>query len=196
MLTVGLTGGIGSGKSEVSRRFEALGICVADADIAARTVVEPGQPALADIAQHFGSDILTPSGSLNRALLRQRVFAQANDKAWLESLLHPLIATEIQQQLSCAKGPYRILSSPLLLETQQWRKVDRVLVVDTPEATQIARSCSRDNNSPAQIQAIIDAQIPRAERLKRADDIIHNDAGLADLHAQVEQLHRQYLRLV
>lgn len=194
MLTVGLTGGIGSGKSEVSRRFEALGITVADADIAARVVVEPGQPALKSISEKFGSSILSDDGSLNRALLRQKIFSQADDKAWLEALLHPLIAAEIQRQLDCATGPYRILSSPLLLETEQWRGVDRILVVDVDEETQVRRSCSRDSNSETQIRAIMAAQITRDDRLKPADDIIDNNGPIAALQQQIDRLHQQYLK--
>lgn len=194
MITIGLTGGIGSGKSEVTRRFEALGITVADADMAARVVVEPGQPALTSISEYFGSNILAQDGSLNRALLRQKIFARATDKAWLESLLHPLIATEIKQQLSGAKGPYRILSSPLLLETEQWRNVDRILVVDVGEETQVKRSCHRDNNSEAQIRAIMATQISRDDRLKRADDIIDNNGPITALQQQVDRLHQQYLQ--
>lgn len=194
MLTIGLTGGIGSGKSEVSRRFEALGITIADADIAARVVVEPGQPALGEISQYFGDNILTAQGSLNRALLRQKIFTQSDDKAWLESLLHPLIAAEIQRQLDCAKGPYRILSSPLLLETEQWRNVDRILVVDIDEETQVKRSCSRDSNSEAQIRAIMATQITRDKRVERADDIIDNNGPIAALQKQIDRLHQQYLK--
>lgn len=193
-MIIGLTGGIGSGKSEVSRRFEALGITVADADIAARVVVEPGQPALQSISEQFGSNILTGDGSLNRALLRQKIFSQADDKAWLEALLHPLIAAEIQRQLNCATGPYRILSSPLLLETEQWRGVDRILVVDVDEETQVRRSCSRDSNSEAQIRAIMAAQITRDERLKRTDDIIDNNGPITALQQQIDRLHQQYLK--
>lgn len=193
MLTIGLTGGIGSGKSEVSRRFEALGIVVADADLAARVVVDRGQPALAAISKHFGNDILAPDGSLNRALLRQKIFANADDKAWLESLLHPLIASEIQRQLDAAQSPYSILSSPLLLETEQWRNVDRILVVDTREEVQITRSCRRDSNSETQIRSIMASQIARDERLKRAHDIIDNNGSISVLQEQVERLHRQYL---
>lgn len=193
MLTIGLTGGIGSGKSEVSRRFEALGIVVADADLAARVVVDRDQPALAAISKYFGNDILAPDGSLNRALLRKKIFANADDKAWLESLLHPLIASEIQRQLDAAQSPYSILSSPLLLETKQWRNVDRILVVDTREEVQITRSCRRDSNSEAQIRSIMASQIARDERLKRAHDIIDNNGSISALQEQVERLHQQYL---
>ncbi len=193
MFTVGLTGGIGSGKSEVSRRFEALGITVADADLIARSVVEPNQPALDKISQHFGEDILLPNGGLDRAKLRQIIFGDSRQKLWLEQLLHPLIAAEIDDQLNNAASPYSILSSPLLLESQQWQRVDRVLVVDTPVATQVKRSCARDSNSEAQIHAIINSQIKRQDRLQRADDIVDNHGNIDALQPQVELLHRQYL---
>lgn len=192
-MIIGLTGGIGSGKSEVSRHFEALGIVIADADLAARVVVERGQPALAAISKHFGNDILAPDGSLNRALLRQKIFANADDKTWLESLLHPLIANEIQRQLDAAQSPYSILSSPLLLETEQWRNVDRILVVDAREKVQITRSCRRDSNSEAQIRSIMASQISRDERLKRAHDVIDNNGSISALQEQVKRLHQQYL---
>ena len=193
MFTVGLTGGIGSGKSEVSRRFEALGITVADADLVARAVVEPGHPALNTISQHFGEVILLPNGGLNRAKLRQIIFGDSSQKTWLEQLLHPLIAAEIDYQMNNAASPYSILSSPLLLESQQWQRVDRILVVDTPVTTQVERSCARDGNSEAQIRAIINSQIKRQDRLQRADDIVDNHGNIDALQPQVELLHRQYL---
>ena len=193
MLTVGLTGGIGSGKSEVSRRFEALGITVADADLVARKVVEPGKPALDKISQHFGETILLPNGGLDRANLRQVIFGDNRQKTWLEQLLHPLIAAEIDYQLNNTASPYSILSSPLLLESQQWQRVDRILVVDTPVAKQVERSCARDSNSEAQIHAIINSQIKRQDRLQRADDIVDNHGNIDALQPQVELLHRQYL---
>ena len=193
MFTVGLTGGIGSGKSEVSRRFEALGITVADADLIARSVVKPGQPALDKISQHFGGVILLPNGGLDRAKLRQIIFGDSRQKLWLEQLLHPLIAAEIDDQLNNAASPYSILSSPLLLESQQWQRVARILVVDTPVATQVKRSCARDSNNEAQIHAIINSQIKRQDRLQRADDVVDNHGNIDALQPQVELLHRQYL---
>ena len=196
MLIIGLTGGIGSGKSEVSRRFEALGIAVADADIAARTVVTAGQPALEKIIQHFGPDIVNQYGDLERAKLRAIIFQHPDEKHWLESLLHPLIATELERLLKQANkqanSQYCILTSPLLLETEQWQKVDRILVIDVTEATQIQRSCNRDNTTEAQIRAIIAAQMPRSERLARADDVIDNNGALDALQAQIETLDRLY----
>ncbi|MGM8228744.1 dephospho-CoA kinase [Cellvibrio sp. ARAG 10.3] len=194
-LIVGLTGGIGSGKSEVSRRFQALGIVVVDADEVARLVVEPGQAALADIAARFGSDIVSADGHLNRALLRKIIFSQPEEKRWLEGLLHPLINQEIRRQLADADSPYVILSSPLLLETRQHELVNRVLVIDASEALQIARASSRDGNSSEQIKTIMATQLDREARISRADDIIHNHGDLVELDAQVKTLHQRYMAL-
>lgn len=190
---VGLTGGIGSGKSAVARCFEQLGIVVVDADIAARKVVEPGTPALAAITEHFGADMLLSDGQLDRAALRQRIFSDGAAKTWLEQLLHPLISTWIWQQLEAASSPYAVLESPLLLETTQHQRVNRVLVVDVPEAVQIARATARDSNSEDQIRAIMANQMPRAERLARADDVIDNSGSLEQLQQQVAILHRKYV---
>ncbi|HSG87757.1 MAG TPA: dephospho-CoA kinase [Pseudomonadales bacterium] len=195
MFVVGITGGIGSGKSAVSDRFAALGITVVDADLASRVVVEPGRPALASIAEHFGSELIAADGSLDRAALRARVFADPDERRWLESLLHPLIAEEIRRALAAASSPYAILVSPLLIEAGQTAYVDRVLVVDVPEALQLSRTMARDANSEAQVKAIIAAQTDRDSRLARADDVIVNDAGLAELDARVAALHARYLEL-
>lgn len=194
-LIIGLTGGIGSGKSAASRHFEALGVPVVDADLVARDVVEPGTPALAAIAEHFGPGVLTAEGALDRATLRRLVFADTDQRRWLEALLHPLIRQRIQELLAAAQGPYRILVSPLLLETNQHQLVDRVLLIDVPEAVQIERTMARDGNSREQVEAILKAQSSRAFKRERADDIIVNDRDLDHLHQQVEQLHRYYLQL-
>ena len=195
MFVVGITGGIGSGKSAVSNRFEALGIRVVDADLASRWVVEPGRPALARIAEHFGDDVLATDGSLDRAVLRRLVFADPEERRWLEALLHPLIAEEIRTALTAAESPYAILVSPLLIESGQTEFVDRVLVVDVPETVQIERTMARDDNDEAQVRSIITAQIDRPSRLARADDVIDNDGGLDALDAQVAELHHRYLEL-
>lgn len=195
MFVVGLTGGIGSGKSEVSRRFEALGICVVDADIIARELVAPHSPALQTIKHHFGETIIDAQGALDRAQLRAIIFAQPEQKIWLENLLHPLVREQTMQQLQAAESPYAILSSPLLLETTQWQLADRILVIDTSEDLQLARASARDSNNSAQIQAIMKTQLPRAERCARADDIIANHGNLAELDQQVAQLHATYLSL-
>lgn len=192
---IGLTGGIGSGKSAVSDRFETLGIAVIDADKASRVVVAPGRPALAAIARHFGESILDANGALDRAALRAKVFADVAERAWLEQLLHPLIGEEIQRGLRQATSPYAVLVSPLLLEARQDALADRILVVDVPESVQVARTMRRDANSEAQVRAIIAAQLPRAERLARAHDVVLNEGSLADLHRAVDALHAQYLRM-
>jgi dephospho-CoA kinase len=192
-LVVGITGGIGSGKSAVTERFEQLGITVVDADLAARVIVEPGRPALAAIAEHFGADIILPDGSLDRAALRQRVFADPEERKWLEQLTHPLIGEEILQQLQAATSPYVILSSPLLLETTQNALADLIVVVDVPEEVQLARTVARDNNDEAQVRRIMAAQISRAERLEKADIILDNSKPLEALDDVVAELHKEFL---
>lgn len=194
-MIIGLTGGIGSGKSEVSRRFEKLGIKVVDADVVAREVVNIGSVALSAISAHFGQDILNADGSLNRAQLRSRIFENPNEKRWLENLLHPIIRKEIVTQLARSKTPYTILSSPLLLETKQDELVDRVLVIDATEDMQIERASARDANNKDQIQKIMAAQISRTERRNKADDIIENHGDLNELDLAVKKLHAFYLQL-
>ena len=192
---LGLTGGIGSGKSAAAAHFAQLGIDLVNADQAARWVVEPGRPALAQIAAHFGADILQADGSLDRAALRARVFQDAEQRRWLERLLHPLIRQEIIEVLARATSPYAILESPLLIESGQSQLCQRVLVIDVPEAVQISRTVSRDGNDEAQVRAIMAAQASRSERLAKADDVIVNDRDLAWLQQEVERLHRFYLTL-
>jgi dephospho-CoA kinase len=172
-----------------------VGITVVDADLASRAVVEPGRPALDAIRAHFGDDLITAEGALDRAALRQRVFAEPDERRWLEQLLHPLIAEEIESGLRAAASPYVILVSPLLLEAGQRRFVDRVLVVDVPEAVQLARTMARDANDEAQVRAIMAAQATREARLAQADDVILNDGPLEALDAQVDDLHARYLAL-
>lgn len=195
MFVVGLTGGIGSGKSEVARCFRDLGIHVVDADQLARKVVEPGMPALTEISARFGKDILLPDGNLNRSRLREIIFQDPEAKAWLEELLHPLIREMTVNELAAATSPYAILESPLLLERGQADSVNRVLVVDVPVDIQIVRACSRDNNSEPQIKAIIGAQISREMRLAAADDVIDNTCSLDQLPQKVKDLHDRYLQL-
>jgi len=192
-LVVGVTGGIGSGKSEVTRRFEDHGIVIVDADVAARVIVEPGGAALAAIAAHFGAQIIRADGSLDRAALRQRVFADASERLWLERLTHPLIGEEIRRQLAAAASPYSILSSPLLLETGQKEQTDCVVVVDVPEAMQLERASRRDANSEEQIRRIMAAQMPREQRLELADIIIDNSKPLTELDSVVDELHKEFL---
>jgi len=195
MFVVGLTGGIGSGKTLVGESFSQLGVEVINADIAARKVVEKGSPALVQIAHHFGKECLQEDGCLDRAFLREQIFNNAEERRWLESILHPRIREWIQLALSHATGPYAILETPLLLETNQHQLTDHILVVDVPESLQVARASERDNNNQKQIRAIIKAQIPRQERLSRADDILDNSGTIDQLTAQVAKLHRKYLAL-
>ena len=192
-LVIGITGGIGSGKSAVTRMFEAKGITVVDADLAARVVVEPGRPALAAIAEHFGEDILLADGSLDRAALRQKVFADAAERSWLEQLTHPLIGEEIVDQLQAAASPYAILATPLLLETSQRELVDLIAVVDVPEAMQLQRTMARDDNDEVQVRRIMAAQMKREERLQQADIVIDNAGSLAELGELVDELHGEFL---
>jgi dephospho-CoA kinase len=193
--TLGLTGGIGSGKSAAAEEFQRLGVHVIDADHASRWVVEPGRPALAKIAEHFGPGVLLEDGRLDRTALRGLVFEDAEQRRWLERLLHPLIAEEIASHLAQAQSPYAILVSPLLVESGQYRVVQRVLVVDVPEALQIARTMGRDKASEEQVRAILAAQTSREERLRHADDVLVNDRDRAWLRHEVARLHRFYLTL-
>ncbi|MCQ4295713.1 dephospho-CoA kinase [Pseudomonas stutzeri] len=192
---LGLTGGIGSGKTAVADQFASLGVHVVDADQAARWVVEPGRPALKQIVARFGEGVLLQSGELDRAGLRQRVFADPAERRWLEGLLHPLIRAEVARHLALAESPYAIMVSPLLIESGQYRQVGRVLVVDVPELLQVARTTARDQASEEQVRAIIEAQVRREERLKHADDVLVNDRDRAWLGSEVERLHRFYLTL-
>lgn len=192
---LGLTGGIGSGKSAVASHFGNLGVHLVDADHAARWVVEPGRPALTQIAEHFGSDVLQADGQLDRAALRQRIFEHPEERRWLENLLHPLIGEEIVRDLASAQSPYAILVSPLLIESGQHRMTQRVLVVDAPEAVQIQRTMARDQVSEEQVGAILKAQASREKRLEAADDVLVNDRDLKWLQREVERLHAFYLTL-
>lgn len=195
MLIIGLTGGIGSGKTAASDIFASLGVNVVDADIVAREVVDPGRPALSEIAMHFGKDILLDNGHLDRAQLRSIIFSQASEKEWLENLLHPLIRQEIKTQLAQSTSQYAILVSPLLLETDQSQIVDRILLIDVPPNIQIERATQRDNNSSQQIQKIINSQLPRDAKISKSDDVICNDQSLIELKNKVIDQHAFYLEL-
>lgn len=195
MFIVGLTGGIGSGKTAASDMFQDLGVAIVDADVVAREVVEPGQPALNAIVEHFGHEVMTDDQRLDRAMLRQRIFENSAEKKWLESLLHPIIREEIKRQLLACTSPYAILVSPLLFETNQHLLVNRTLLIDVPKEIQLNRASNRDRNSIEQIQKIIDSQLPREVKRERADDIIVNDLSLDDLKQKVVQQHAQYLHL-
>jgi dephospho-CoA kinase len=194
-MIIGITGGIGSGKSAVTSRFAQLGITVVDADLAARVVVTPGRPALQAIADHFGASILQADGSLDRAALRRIVFAEPAQRQWLEQLTHPLIGEEIRAQLAASRSPYTILSSPLLLESSSQRALaELVVVVDVPEETQLARTMDRDANDEAQVRRIMAAQLPRDERLALADIVVDNSGPLEALDDIVGELHKEFLQ--
>lgn len=192
---LGLTGGIASGKTAAANHFAQLGIHTVDADQAARWVVEPGTTGLAAIVSHFGASILLPNGQLDRGRLRQRIFDEPDQRRWLESLLHPLIANAVEVALAQADSPYAIMVSPLLIETGQYRKTQRVLVVDTPPSLQLRRAVARDGVTEGHIHSILQAQTKREDRLRHADDILLNDRDLAHLKREVEKLHDFYLTL-
>ncbi|HKJ08501.1 MAG TPA: dephospho-CoA kinase [Gammaproteobacteria bacterium] len=192
MLRIGLTGGIGSGKSAVADCFAALGIEVIDADAVAREVVAPGSPALAEIAAAFGGQFLDREGRLDRARLRAHVFEDPQGRKRLEAILHPRIRTVMEERAGQAQGPYCVLVIPLLLEAGQRDLVDRVLVVDTPVETQYARVAARDGLDRKQIDAILAAQLGRRERLAQADDVVVNDGDLDTLRRRVVDLDRRY----
>ncbi|WP_421214242.1 dephospho-CoA kinase [Aeromonas dhakensis] len=194
MYVVAITGGIGSGKTTVANQFAELGIEVVDADIIAREVVEPGTPALAAIAAHFGADVIAPDGRLDRRQLRERVFTDPQAKGWLNALLHPLIRSEMQRQCAAARSPYCLLVVPLLVENRLTAMANRVLVIDVDEATQIERTCRRDGVSREQAQAILAAQASRTERLAAADDVLDNQNGTPEaIKSRIFALHETYL---
>jgi dephospho-CoA kinase len=195
MFILGLTGGIGSGKSAASKYFRDQGIAVVDADVVAREVVEPGQPALIAIEERYGAEALLDDGTLNRAWLRAKVFAEPDERKWLESQTHPRIRDNIIAQLNAATSPYAILESPLLFESGQSELVTRTLVIDVPEEVQVERASSRDGNEEEQIRRIIAAQLPRAERLQKADDAVDNSGNIEALYEQLAALHQSYLQL-
>ncbi|MFQ2314290.1 dephospho-CoA kinase [Aeromonas dhakensis] len=194
MYVVAITGGIGSGKTTVANQFAELGIEVVDADIIAREVVEPGTPALAAIAAHFGADVIAPDGRLDRRQLRERVFTDPQAKGWLNALLHPLIRSEMQRQCAAARSPYCLLVVPLLVENRLTALANRVLVIDVDEVTQIERTCRRDGVSREQAEAILAAQASRTERLAAADDVLDNQNGTPEaIKSRIFALHETYL---
>ncbi|MGE4800960.1 dephospho-CoA kinase [Yersinia hibernica] len=192
---VALTGGIGSGKSTIANAFANLGVPVVDADIIARQVVEPGKPALADIASRYGETILQTDGTLNRAALRAKIFSEPQEKAWLNSLLHPLIQQETQRQLASIHGPYVLWVVPLLIENGLHHRANRVLVVDVAPEIQLARTMARDGITRQQAGHILASQVSRQQRLACADDIIDNSGDPIVIAPQVASLHQQYLKL-
>ncbi|PPD33051.1 MAG: dephospho-CoA kinase [Methylomonas sp.] len=195
MLKVGLTGGIGSGKSTVSDLFAKLGVPIVDADVIARQLVQPGQSALQQLCKAFGNEILNLDGSLNRPMLRQLAFSNSIHKQRLDAIMHPLIFEQIETQVSKVQSVYCILAIPLLLESAKKYAVDRVLVVDCHQQTQLQRVLERDQVGQAQVTAIIASQVDRQLRLAAADDVIDNDGTRADLAEQVKNLHNSYLLL-
>ncbi len=194
-LRVGLTGGIGSGKSTVQTIFVRLEVPVVDADQIAREVVAPGQPALRELVELLGPEILTGTGNLNRSRVRELVFGNTELRRRVEAILHPRIRKTMEDWVQNLETSYCVLSIPLLLETGQTDLVDRILVVDVPRELQIKRASARDHATPEEVARIIDAQLPREERLARADDILRNDTDLRSLENQIRRLHDLYLKL-
>ncbi|ENX59316.1 MULTISPECIES: dephospho-CoA kinase [Acinetobacter] len=191
---LGITGGIGSGKSAATQWFESQGIAVVDADVVAREVVEPGQPALQAIQQAFGDWVLLEDGSLDRRALREHIFQFPEARQNLENITHPAIRQSIIQQLQQAESPYVILVSPLLFETNQHELVQHTLLVDADEQTQLQRASQRDGQNEEQIRKIIAAQMPRSQKQQLANDIVINDGLLEHLHQQLKPLHFSYLQ--
>ena len=190
---VGLTGGIASGKTTVANLFASLGVAIIDTDLLAREVVAPGTELLAEIAAHFGADMLAADGGLDRRKLRERVFADAAERRWLEARTHPAIRELTDQRCAAAPGPYSIVAIPLLVETQGADRFDRVLVVDCEPELQLARLMARDGITREAAGKMLAAQAPRAARLAVANDVIRNDGDIAGLAAQVAKLHRDYV---
>jgi len=192
---LGITGGIGSGKTAATDYLHSLGITIVDADVVSREIVAPGQAALTAIHQYFGDEALLENGQLNRPWLRQRVFSDPEQRLALEAITHPAIREGLRQQLQAATSPYAVLASPLLWESGQVNFVQRTLLIDVSEATQMLRASQRDGVSAEQIKAIMQAQWSRGQRLARADDIVSNEGSVADLQRQLDTLHQQYLEL-
>lgn len=193
MFVLGVTGGIGSGKTAATDHFQSLGITVVDADLASRVIVEPGKEALIKIEEHFGPNVIANDGTLDRRALRDIVFNQPDERKWLEQLTHPLIGQEIIRQIQASESPYTILASPLLLESTQSQMTQRILLIDVPEALQVSRTVLRDDTNEDGVKAIMKAQMSRDERRSKVDDIIVNDQDLAYLHSEVERHHENYL---
>lgn len=190
---IGLTGGIGSGKTTVSDRFAQIGVPVVDTDQLARELVEPGRPALAEIVAHFGLNCLDDRGQLHRARLRERVFADPDGRRQLEAILHPRIRALMQERVAALAAPYCLVVIPLLAETGMTDWVDRILVVDAPETEQIRRVMARDQIDELQARRILAAQASRAQRLALADDVLENVGDLEQLDRQIAILHQRYL---
>lgn len=192
---VGLTGGIGSGKSTISRLFAGFGIEVIDADEVSRDVVNPGSPALNALVARFGNSILNGDGTLKREILRGVIFTDPEAKAWVEQLLHPLIRTAILKRIERSSSPWLLLSAPLLLESDAYAFVDRVLVVDVPESVQLARTMQRDNATKEEVTRIMQSQLARGKRLAAADDIVDNTGDTLQLQEKLLRLKQRYEEL-
>ena len=195
MFVVGLTGGIGSGKTAATDYLAQLGITIVDADLASRVVVEPGQPALQAIAERFGNHGIAKDGALDRRALREIVFADPDALKALEGITHPAIGQELRNQIAASKSPYTVLVSPLLFETSQKDLVQRTLVIDAPAELQVKRTMARDQVPEEQVAAIMKAQLERTQRLDQADDVVENHGSLQRLHDQLDVLHKLYLDL-
>ena len=194
-MIVALTGGLASGKSSVAQRLEELGVPVIDADVVARRLVEPGMPALAEIVEAFGAEVLDGQGRLDRARMRERIFGCEADRRMLESILHPKVRGKMREFAASADAPYVLFVIPLLVETGQASDMDRVIVVDAPRALRTARAAARDGSSPATIAAMLASQATREDRLAVADVVIENTGGIADLRERVDAVHRKVCML-
>lgn len=195
VFTVGLTGGIGSGKSTISDLFAEFGVDIIDTDEIARELTASGKPAVGELARRFGSDVVSADGSLNRDRMRELAFSEPEVRQALQDILHPLIRAEVKHKLSTVNKPYALVVVPLLVESRNYKFADRILVVDCTEEQQIKRVMRRSGLSRNQVRAIMGTQASRSERLAAADDVIHNEGEIADLRSQVEKLHQQYLTL-
>ena len=193
MLRIGITGGIGSGKTALTDWLSEKGIVIVDADLASRVIVAPGQPALAEIAETFGQEYIQQDGQLNRTALRELVFTYDSKRQQLEAITHPRIREELARQMDAANSAYVVLSSPLLLESGQSSMVDLSVVVDVPEDTQIERTMARDNNTRQLVEGIMAAQLDRDTRISRADIVINNSGSLDELYQRGEVLHQTLL---
>lgn len=195
MFVVGLTGGIGSGKTAATDHLARRGVTIVDADLASRAVVAPGEPALDAIVDRFGKPMLQDDGTLNRRALRDIVFSDEQARRDLEAITHPAIGRELYRQIHTSEAPYTVLVSPLLLEGSQKEMVHRILVIDVPPEVQVARTVARDTVPEAQVQAIMRAQMDRERRLAEAHDVVENHGPLRHLHERLDALHETYLEL-
>ena len=195
MMIIGLTGGIGSGKSTVAKLFSDLGVPIIDTDVIAREVVEPGQPAYESIIQQFGEHILNKDRTLDRATLKKRILDDDNERTVLENILHPIIFDTVKSELALLNTHYCIVVIPLLVENNRYNMLDRILVIDTPVELQATRINQRDKLDPQSIEKLIAIQATREERLKVASDVITNDKGREALQTKVRQLHDKYMNI-